>query len=489
MRICIINEFFHPDSTGGTGTVLSSLVRHLRERYPDLSIEVITTRSLYRDEKQVLPARESWEGVDIFRIGVPRPRNASMLPRLSAGLLFSLGALLKLAIRPRFDCVLVTTAPPTLPLATQLGRWITRAPYIYIIYDLFPDVPVALGVLPAQGRIARICRKFQGRWLRSARKVVVLGRCMRDHLSQSYGLEPSKIEVIPIWSDQCAPPLDTQTAFRRQHGLSGPVVLYAGNFGQCQDFDTLLDAARQMRERRAPGTWVFVGEGDKKGHIAKRIEEEGLSNVRMFPFVPREEFADLLASADISLVTLEPGAEGLGVPSKFYNILASGRATVAVVSSGSEVARVLEEEGCGVVVGHGDASHLAATISSLASDTPRRQRMGQAARRAFESQYTIERAGQKFHGLIEQVVLNKARGRAERSQRESVSASDGQSSQGAEASWPREVDAMDQLKAAPGDPSLGEGLSQGHGGLFSNHSNHRPGHGAAAAKERVEAAS
>ncbi len=408
MRICIINEFFHPDSSGGTGTVLSSLVRHLSEQYPDVSVEVITTRSLYRDEEQVLARHEWWNGVQIFRIGVPRPRNARMMPRLSAGLLFSLGALLKLARRPRYDCVLVTTAPPTLPLATQLGRWITRAPYIYIIYDLFPDVPVALGTLASQGRIARVCRRFQGRWLRSASKVVVLGRCMRDHLTAQYGLAVEKMEVIPIWSDHSAQPLGTRTKFRHEHGLSGPVVLYAGNFGQCQDFDTLLDAAREMRQRKAPGTWVFVGAGDKKEHIERRIEEEKLSNVRMFPFVPQEEFADLLASADISLVTLEPGAEGLGVPSKFYNILASGRATVAVVSRGSEVARVLEEENCGVVVAHGDVAHLAATISSLAADTPRRHRMGQAARQAFESQYTIERAGQRFHNLLLQVAARSA---------------------------------------------------------------------------------
>ena len=479
MRICIINEFFHPDSTGGTGTVLSSLVRHLRENYPDLNIEVITTRNLYRDEKQVLPARESWEGVKIFRIGVPRPRNASMLPRLSAGLLFSISALIKLATHPRYDCVLVTTAPPTLPLATQLGRWITRAPYIYIIYDLFPDVPVALGALAGEGPIARICRKLQSRWLRSARKVVVLGRCMRDHLAQNYKLEPSKIEVIPIWSDQTEPPLNTQTEFRREHRLSGPIVLYAGNFGQCQDFDTLLDAARQMREQHVPGTWVFVGEGDKKEHIKRRIEEEGLSNVLVFPFVAREKFADLMASADISLVTLEPGAEGLGVPSKFYNILASGRATVAVVSPGSEVARVLEEEGCGVVVSHGDASTLAATISSLASDTSRRQRMGQAARSAFESQYTIERAGQKFHDLIEQVVLDKVPPRAQGVGTKSLGAP---GRHRVEASQQSAVDGMAKLKDAPNDPSL----SDGYVSLFSNHGSP---HAAAPATERVEATS
>lgn len=409
MRICIINEFFYPDATGGTGTVLSSLVRHLRDRYSDLTIDVITTRSVYRGEAEPLPLQESWQGVSISRIGVPRPRTARVPVRLAAGLLFSLAAMLKLMKRKRYDLVLVTTAPPTLPLATQYLRWISRVPYVYVVYDLFPDVPVALGALSDTGRVARVCRRFQKKWLGAAACIVVLGRDMRDHLAKRYDLDTEKIEVIPVWADDQIVPLSKATRFRRQHGLDGCLVLYAGNFGQCQDFDNLLDAAKYLRDSHPDLTLVFVGEGDKKVHIEERVAREDLHNVRVLPFVPREDFSDLLASVDVSLVTLEPGAEGLGVPSKFYNILASGRPTVAVVSPSSEVARVVAEEGCGVNVEHHQAQELARVLSDLCADPARLEDMGMAARRAYETKYTLEQSAERFYHVIEKTAWPRSR--------------------------------------------------------------------------------
>src|SRR5205085_7025292 len=127
-----------------------------------------------------------------------------------------------------------------------------------------------------------------------------------------------RIQVIPIGYDpDQVRPTDRMSQFRQQNGLTGFMVLYAGNFGRHQDFDTLLDAAALLRRAGKEITLVFVGDGAKREQVARRIAAEGMSNVRMFPFVPREELSDLLASADVSLVTLEPGAEGLGVPSKF----------------------------------------------------------------------------------------------------------------------------------------------------------------------------
>ena len=400
MRVCIINEFFHPDNTGGTGTVLSHLVRYLTDEHTELTIDVITTRSVYRGEKTFLSLTEDWDGVNISRVGVPRPRTAKSAARLGAGWLFSMAALSKLMKRKRYDLVLVTTAPPTSPLAMRWMR-ISRVPYVYVIYDLFPDVPVALGTLRADSRIARLCRRMQKQWLRHADSVVVLGRCMRDHLAATYEVAPERIEVIPIWPSGNIVPLSKQTRFRQDNQLTGRVVLYAGNFGQCQDFDNLLDAAGQLKDTQPDITLVFVGEGPKKEYVQQRVTDEKLSNVRVLPFVAHEDFPDMLASSDISLVTLEPGAEGLGVPSKFYNILASGRPTVAVVAANSEVAQVLNEAHCGVAIGHHDAQGLARVLAQLCADEERLQRMGAAARRVFENEYTLEKSAQRFYQVFE----------------------------------------------------------------------------------------
>src|SRR3712207_1206737 len=95
IRACIVNEFFWPDERGGTGTVLSELARTLRVRHPDLSLDVVTSRNLYRktgDEPNTLAARETWNGVRIFRARVPNSAGLQTLPRLMVNALFGLAA-------------------------------------------------------------------------------------------------------------------------------------------------------------------------------------------------------------------------------------------------------------------------------------------------------------------------------------------------------------------------------------------------------------
>jgi colanic acid biosynthesis glycosyl transferase WcaI len=228
---------------------------------------------------------------------------------------------------------------------------------------------------------------------------------MQEYLMSHYDMSREQIEVIPNWSDPDQIfPKDRSSRFRSEHGLDGFVVLYAGNFGRHQDFDSLLDAAKSLSLRQEKVLLVLVGDGAKREHIAHRVRAENISNVRMFPFVPRSEFNDLLASADVSLVTLEAGAEGLGVPSKFYNILASGRPTVAVTGPSSEVARVVAEARCGVRVEQGDAAGLADVLCTLAHSPIFVQRMGENARKLFLESYTLDKIARRYVATVESVL-------------------------------------------------------------------------------------
>ncbi len=405
MKICLISEYFYPDSAGGTPTVLSHLARHLKDNFADVQLDVITSTSLYRGEANSLVRFENWRGVHISRLQTPKSNRPSTLLRLLAGAAFSGAVLLKLLRRSRPDLLFIVTNPPTLPLAALVYARLKGVPYVYLVHDLYPDVAVALGVLPREHPIARAFHRFQRGWLHGAGRVVVLGRCMRDYLTTNYDVSADKIEVITNWSDaETIRPRDKNTEFRRKNNLTGLVVLYAGGFGQYQNFDCILDAAKLLGNE-LPVTWVFVGEGARKADIAARIERDKLANVRLLPFVPDTEFADLLASADVSLVTLEAGAEGLGVPSKFYNILASGRPTVALVAPSCEVARVLEEADCGVRVEQGNAQVLAQTIRDLQSSPAEVERLGVNARRVFEQKYTLPQIAAHFHRVFQEVKI------------------------------------------------------------------------------------
>ncbi|RYX82807.1 glycosyltransferase WbuB [bacterium] len=405
MKVCLISEYFYPDNAGGTGTVLSSLVRQLKDTYQDLEIEVITSCNVYRGEQEKLASVENWDGVNIHRVNVPKAHPSSIKKRLITNFQFTFLVFKKMLRRGGYDLVLVSTAPPSMPMAAKAFKQLTGTPYVYIVYDLYPDIAVALDVLEPQSKPARVFRKLQKGWLHGASRTVVLGRCMADYLHKKYDLPTEKTRVIAVGADtKKVVPSPKNSNFRKVNGLNGFVVLWAGNFGFYQDFDSILDSAKVLQETHPDITFAFVGDGAKRSYIVDRIKTEGITNARLFPFVPEEDFSDMLASADVSLVALEPGSEGLGVPSKFYNILASGRPVVALVDPLSEVSRVIDESGCGVR-SERDGNLLAETLVNLRDNPDKVEAMGHNAREVCEKKYSIDHVCHHFYNVIQSVPL------------------------------------------------------------------------------------
>ena len=402
MRICIINEFFYPDNTGGTGTVLSDLVRSLREIDPALEIDVVTSTNLYRRTQAKLPASEDWNGVKIHRVATPHPNALPVPLRLGANLLFCVSAFAKLLKLPLYDAVLVGTAPPMAALTAQALLRRRNTPFVYIVYDLEPDRSVTMKVLPGNHLFVKAFSMGQRRWLNSAAKVIVLGDYMGEHLTRTYGVPPQNIEAIPVGSDPDEiVPGPKSSRFRERHGITGFLVLYSGNFGRYHNFDTVLNAAGLLRDTHPQISFALVGDGAQRAYIVQRVAEEALTNVRMFDFVAKEDYADLLASADLSFVTLEPGMEGLCVPSKFYSILASGRPVLATVSPLSEVARVIDEAQVGIHMEQSATEALAAAVVALSEHPAEAERMGRNARRVLEDQYSMAEVARRYYAVLQ----------------------------------------------------------------------------------------
>lgn len=405
MKICLVTEYFYPEDTGGTPTVLSQLMRHLKDTYADLEIDVVTSNNLYRRAGGKLAAYEDWQGVRIHRLNVPRSNQPSTAKRLLAGCVFAGAGLLRLFNARQYDALLVGTNPPAAPM---IGQWLTKRygiPYAYLIHDLYPDIAVSMGVLGEGSRIARSAHHWQRGWLHDARQVYVLGRCMRDHLVRAYDLPAERIEVLPNWADADAVPvLPTASRFRARHSLSGFLVLYGGNIGHSQGLGSVLDAAKLTAATHPDITYVIVGGGEAKAVLEARVQAEGLANVRLFPAVPPEEYPDLLATADVALVSLDPKLAGLAVPSKFYSLLASGRPVIGLVAADSEIARVLAEHDCGVRVAEGNAADLAAAAVRLRDDGALAAAMGARARQALEAYFTLPAIAERYNACLRTMV-------------------------------------------------------------------------------------
>ena len=289
--------------------------------------------------------------------------------------------------------------------------WLRGAHLVNWLQDIFPEVAEALNVGGSLGRVAfRLMRPFRNWSLRAARTNVVVGEGMATRLREQ-GIPSERIRVIPNWSDgtRILPIPAAQNKLRKSWALnSGFIVGYAGNLGRAHDTATILDAMTLLQQQAAASpadavarkiTFVFVGGGAQRARLERQVLQQRLPNVRLYPYQPRELLAETLGVADVHLISLNPALEGLIVPSKFYGIAAAGRPMLFIGAADGEIARLIEEIGCGFTVAPGDGQALLDHILQLASDPELCESMGARARAAFAKRWDKKRAvasGQRF---------------------------------------------------------------------------------------------
>jgi colanic acid biosynthesis glycosyl transferase WcaI len=138
-------------------------------------------------------------------------------------------------------------------------------------------------------------------------------------------------------------------------------------------------------------TYLLVGDGAMRQTLEAQATERQLWNLQVLPLQRREMFLELLAAADLCLVTQQGTVADIVFPSKVITLLAAGRPVVASVNARSEVARVITEAGAGVVVPPEEPEALLGTIVVLWQETARRQAMGARGRAYARQQWDRER--------------------------------------------------------------------------------------------------
>jgi colanic acid biosynthesis glycosyl transferase WcaI len=284
--------------------------------------------------------------------------------------------------------VLFSYSPP-LPLG--VSAWLLSRvwgiPWVLRVEDLYPDTAVSSGVLKNRWAISFFYRMERFLYSR-ADHISLISEGFRKNLL-SKGISAEKLSVTPVWADpDIVQPMPKENSFRRKHGLEGKfVVMYAGNLGRTAAMDEVLDAAGLIHEKERV-RFVIVGEGADRDRLWGRIQSEGLDKVLLLPFQPRESFPEMMAAADIHLVTLNTQSSSYSLPSKTFNIMASGRPILAVTPSDSEPAKIVTEGQCGINVPPGRPDALAASILDIEARSGAAKTMGENGRKLLLAHYS-----------------------------------------------------------------------------------------------------
>lgn len=406
MRIGMLSHWYDPEggAAAGPGTIARAL--HARGH----QVDVVTGFPIYptgrvADGYRLRPyQREVLRGITVHRAPIYPSHDTRAARRMANYLSYAAsGSAVAAAALRHCDVLYVYSTPataaiPALPLSAVTGQKIVTH-----IQDLWPQTVTASGFVEADarsGRMESVLHRYCDAVYRRSHAVAVTSPGMA-HLIGERGVPAQRVHFVPNWAEESSfYPTPPDADLRHALGLADRfTVMYAGNFGEMQQLDTLLDAARLLRADQGIQI-ALVGGGVMADHLRARVDGEDLSNVRFVASQPFSRMSDVLALGDVQLVSLKDvPLYRSTLPSKLQATLAAGRPVIGALAG--DAAQVVTESGAGLVTRPGDSEGLAQAIRTMhASGSDRLQEMGRAGRLHYEATYSEQAVGDRLESIL-----------------------------------------------------------------------------------------
>ncbi len=367
LDVAIVSINYHPEPTGisvyTTGTA-EFMAQHGHAVTAFTAFPYYPGWSKRREDHGRLYHSEQIEGVRVVRCYLYVPSRPTALKRIAHEFSFVLSVALRYLFDRRYAITVIVSPPLALGLVLGAIAKLKGSRTVLHIQDLQPDAAIDLGMLKP-GRLTRLLFWMERTGYQMSDRISTISHAMRAKI-ESKGEFADKTLIFKNWAgSSMVRPMSARESLKSDWGLLEKfVVLYSGNMGVKQGLSSLLVAADRLR-RDHDIVFVMVGDGGEKNILVAKAEALGLANVRFIPPVAREELSRLLAAADVSVITQKAGINDLVLPSKLGNIMTSRRPLVVQALPDSELANIVADCDCGLVIAPEDGEDLAEAILRL----------------------------------------------------------------------------------------------------------------------------
>lgn len=390
MKILLISQYFYPEQFK-CNDVATELANRGHEVTVLTGIPNYPKGHFYNGYGLFRRRHERVNGADVYRVWlVPRGRSTALrltLNYFSFAFTASVKALW-LALRHRYDAVVVhETSPVTVGIPGVLVADLCRVPLYFWVLDLWPESLTAAGGITSKPVLAFFTAMT--RWIyRHSRRILISSRGFAGSITEK-GDFGDKLVYFPNWADRA---LQTTTAYTLPALPDGFIVMFAGNIGEAQDFDHVMEAAHLLKDQRHIH-FVLVGDGRKRPWVEAYVKENGLENtVHCLGRHPLHSMPAFFARADVMLVSLKDELIfNLTAPAKLQAYMSAGKPIFAMLNG--EGTRIIEEAQCGCSVSAGDSEGLARIIADAAGgDRERLAAWGSNGKDYCEEHFNLDRA-------------------------------------------------------------------------------------------------
>lgn len=334
MKIVYISQFYYPEP--------HSIHKELAETLSSYGHEVTVVTSypnyplgrIYDGWKQKLFGQwESINGVSILRCPVWPDHSKSVLLRGLHFISFTLSSILLTFFRvPPSDVFLVHHPPPSLAISAWLFNKRGNCPYVFRMADLWPEFIAGAGV--SKSKILFKIVEFLMQFIyRTSLHIIVPSPGFKRRLINK-SVSANKISVVSNYADESIYyPQEKDKELQQKVGIKETdiIILYAGNIGQPQRIDVLVDSMKFINRR--PEIKLFIiGDGQYKKDLQRTCLNERIESVIFFDQMLPEDVNRYYSIADALFIQLEDQLIWNDtIPSKIYAYMLAGRPIIAAI--------------------------------------------------------------------------------------------------------------------------------------------------------------
>jgi len=390
MKILIITQYFYPENFR-----INDLSFSLQKKGHDVS--VLTAKPNYPKGKIYTGYSFFTKGFEI--INKTRVYRSNIIPRGSGNgfrlflnyISFVIFGFIRLiTIKENYDAVLVyAPSPITVGYLGIFAKYKFKVkPHLWV-HDLWPEsVKVAGGI---KSKIILYLIELMTRSIYFFYDSILVQSPLFKEYLISQGVNKNKIKYYPYYAEDFYKIVNEKTKIKAlfPEGLN---ILFAGNIGVAQSFDTIIEAVKIASKKIKELNIVILGEGRDKDRVQKKIYNLGLSkNFTFLGSYPPEEMSYFFASSDALLVTLKKAhIFSLTIPGKIQSYLACGKPIIGSIDG--IASDIINNGKCGFATESEDYESLASSMVKFAKlGYKERCKLGSNSRIYFEREFHKEK--------------------------------------------------------------------------------------------------
>ncbi len=392
MKILIVTQYFYPE-TFRVNTLCEELVKRGNDVTVLTGYPQYPRGEIYEGFGFKIPYEKEWNGAKVERIKV-LPRGKTPLGLLLNCYTFvSEGNKWVRRCTEKYDAVYVFEVSPVtvgLPAVSYKEKFGT--PIFFNVQDLWPEnVEIVLGI---HNRIViGVINKIVNKIYAASDKILCSSKSFVKNIANRGVSE----EKLVFWPQFCSEPEVDSAAKPDCYSDEFFNIVFAGNIGEAQGLDLLVDSAEKLKDTKV--RWYLVGDGRAKDRLAKKVKDMGLEdNVFFVGKMSEQEANRYIHFADCAYLSFKKNKLfDMTLPAKLQSYMACG--TPIIAAAGGESANVIEEAECGFVCTQ-DADALALLIRNEVLKTNKLADMGNNARKYYEMHFSMDKVIDELESLM-----------------------------------------------------------------------------------------